>query len=359
MTGRSVTTTFASAETERSGTADLAGASSRVLLAALGKSDWEIDQVNAGTVLYYQSLGMVVCRRQFLDQQVGGSQMQRLRQLVRELPRFGRVHLVIPPWAAAIRYWWLLVLAGRFFGCRITVDLRHSMAELVLEDLPTGLLSVLRRCHHVLVDFEPLAARLERQHVRAITVCPKVAGEGVTGPKATRLQPHLLALLPTAANTDVLDHSLTYLHKAFSLVKMKYPRTLMTVLADSHTVRLLNRHNWPPGLKIVAADERTPMSDYLDQADVFVNALAVGNPVQPVLTAMQHELVVVSTAIGSIPSLIDDGRNGRLVSLSRPETMANAVIHLIEHPESVASMRQQAGATVTGSNRPGSHDLPE
>jgi len=49
--------------------------------------------------------------------------------------------------------------------------------------------------------------------------------------------------------------------------------------------------------------------------------------------AMAMEIPVVSTHVGSIPELIDDGVNGILVPEKNEEALANAIIKLIETPE--------------------------
>jgi len=49
--------------------------------------------------------------------------------------------------------------------------------------------------------------------------------------------------------------------------------------------------------------------------------------------AMAMELPVVSTFVGSIPELIDDGINGILVPEKDEEALANAIIRLLDHPD--------------------------
>ena len=49
--------------------------------------------------------------------------------------------------------------------------------------------------------------------------------------------------------------------------------------------------------------------------------------------AMAMEIPVVSTHVGSVPELIDDGCNGILVAEKNEEALANAIIKLIENPE--------------------------
>ena len=71
------------------------------------------------------------------------------------------------------------------------------------------------------------------------------------------------------------------------------------------------------------------LNRHYDQADVFVFAsLSEGSP-RVVLEAMAHSLPVVSTPVGSVPELIEDGDRGLLVPCGDPQAMARAVSRMI------------------------------
>ena len=55
--------------------------------------------------------------------------------------------------------------------------------------------------------------------------------------------------------------------------------------------------------------------------------------------AMAMEIPVVSTTIGSIPELIEDGKEGLLVPERNESALAQAIIKLIDNP----SLRQEMG----------------
>jgi len=67
--------------------------------------------------------------------------------------------------------------------------------------------------------------------------------------------------------------------------------------------------------------------------DVFINTTTIDNTPVSVIEAMALGLPVVSTNVGGIPYLIEDGENGLLVGSNDPESMAKAIESLIEDPE--------------------------
>lgn len=92
-------------------------------------------------------------------------------------------------------------------------------------------------------------------------------------------------------------------------------------LAQEHNLNVeftdvLSKHEW------------TKLSE---EADVFINTTNYDNVPISVLEAMALGLPVVSTNVGGIPFLIEDGVNGLLVPKGDVAAMAKAVVSLIEN----------------------------
>jgi glycosyltransferase involved in cell wall biosynthesis len=78
------------------------------------------------------------------------------------------------------------------------------------------------------------------------------------------------------------------------------------------------------------------------EADVFVlPSFHEGIP-HVILEAMANSMPIVSTTVGSIPEVITDGIEGILLAPGDPESLAQALQHLVSHPEIAARMGKAA-----------------
>jgi glycosyltransferase involved in cell wall biosynthesis len=83
---------------------------------------------------------------------------------------------------------------------------------------------------------------------------------------------------------------------------------------------------------------------WLSAADVFLNTTDVDNTPVSVLEAMAAGLCIVSTNVGGIPYLLEDGHDALLVPPRDPEAMAQAVRRIITEPGLAAALSQNARA---------------
>jgi glycosyltransferase involved in cell wall biosynthesis len=72
---------------------------------------------------------------------------------------------------------------------------------------------------------------------------------------------------------------------------------------------------------------------WLNRGDIFLNTTDVDNTPVSVLEAMACGMCVVSTDVGGLPYLLEDGRTALLVPPDDPIAMAGAVRRLLERPE--------------------------
>jgi glycosyltransferase involved in cell wall biosynthesis len=78
--------------------------------------------------------------------------------------------------------------------------------------------------------------------------------------------------------------------------------------------------------------------DYAKDFDIFINTTNVDNTPVSVMEAMALGLPVVSTNVGGIPFLLDDGIDALLVKPNRIEDFTKAVLQLLEHPDLAAQL---------------------
>src|SRR5690606_5008813 len=77
--------------------------------------------------------------------------------------------------------------------------------------------------------------------------------------------------------------------------------------------------------------------------DIFINTSDIDNTPVSVIEAMALGLPVVSTNIGGIPYLIEEGKTGLLVNPNDPEAMAKKIISLLNDTDLAARLAQHGG----------------
>jgi glycosyltransferase involved in cell wall biosynthesis len=137
---------------------------------------------------------------------------------------------------------------------------------------------------------------------------------------------------------------------AMPLVRQRFPRVRLLVAGEpmqrlAPLLRLVDRL----GLRdaIVLRSGFVPMRDvavYFCAADLVVLPYVTGSVSAILLTAYDYGRPVVTTAVGGLPELVDDGRTGFVVPPGRPAALADAVCRGLAEPQRLASMGQAARA---------------
>ena len=114
--------------------------------------------------------------------------------------------------------------------------------------------------------------------------------------------------------------------------------TLSAVRAEAKRFRVLDRIVFTGGVP------KSEVPQWLAASDIFLNTSTIDNAPVSVLEAMATGLPVVSTAVGGIPHLLENGRDGLLVPAGNAEAMAAAVKRLLTEPELAGQLSRNARA---------------
>jgi glycosyltransferase involved in cell wall biosynthesis len=85
-------------------------------------------------------------------------------------------------------------------------------------------------------------------------------------------------------------------------------------------------------ISLTGGVRKPDVARWISRGDIFVNTTNVDNTPVTMLEAMACGLCVVSTNVGGIPFLVDDGHDGLLVSADDPEAMTKAVRQILSDP---------------------------
>jgi glycosyltransferase involved in cell wall biosynthesis len=223
-------------------------------------------------------------------------------------------HLCAAPavWVAALR------------GKPAIVNYRGGEAERFLDRQSAWVLPTLRRARSLIVPSGFLRDVFGRHGVHA-EIVPNIVDLARFRPGAP--QPGRLHLLVARNLEDVYDVPTAL--RAFARVRAAHPHARLTVAGSGPRRADLERLAVELGIAGVVTFtgrvENERMGDLYRDADVLLNPALVDNMPNSLLEAMACGVPIVSTNVGGVPYLVEDGRTALLVAPGDPERMAEAV----------------------------------
>jgi glycosyltransferase involved in cell wall biosynthesis len=141
----------------------------------------------------------------------------------------------------------------------------------------------------------------------------------------------------TSAARLYVAKGLAYLLEAIVLVRRSHPATQFTVYGDGPLRSELLACADSLGLDghaifVGAYTERDELSRIMAQTDIFVLPSILEGQPQGIVEAMAYGCPIVTTSVGGIPEVIQDGINGLLCPPADPACLAENIERLIENP---------------------------
>lgn len=163
--------------------------------------------------------------------------------------------------------------------------------------------------------------------------------------KRSSLQPRLLWVRSLA---QIYNPKMAL--EVLKLVQEKYPSATLTMVGPPKDVSLEQVQTRARELEVeVTLTGQLSKQQWIalsESHDIFINTTDVDNTPVSVMEAMALGLPVVSTNVGGVPYLIEDGQDGLLVPPQDPKAMAQAVFQLLEDATLVESLTRNARTKV-------------
>lgn len=136
--------------------------------------------------------------------------------------------------------------------------------------------------------------------------------------------------------------------EVLKLVLKRYPEaTLCMVGPDkdgsmAQTINLAKAYGISNSLKIMGQMNKEDWHKLSEEYDIFISTTNFDNTPVSVIEAMALGLPVVSTDVGGMPYLIDNGIDGYLVEKNNPKMMANMIFNIIQSSEMTLKTTRKA-----------------
>jgi glycosyltransferase involved in cell wall biosynthesis len=188
--------------------------------------------------------------------------------------------------------------------------------------VPSGYLKAVFACHDIPSEVVPNIIDLDRFHP-------------ATQPR--RRSAHLVV----ARNLEPIYDNSTAI-RAFAAVCVHHPEARLTIAGTGPELAALQALAVDVGVaehvRFPGRLDRDAMAALYREADVVLNPSTVDNMPNSVLEALASAVPVVSTDVGGVPYIVQDGKTALLVPPGAPEAMAAATLRLLTNPELAASL---------------------
>lgn len=137
--------------------------------------------------------------------------------------------------------------------------------------------------------------------------------------------------------------------KVIEYLRVSFPDISLTMIgpdkgdgALQETLAEIERLGVQKNIKIIPGIPKKEVPERLSKFDVFINTTNADNTPVSVLEALACGLCVVSTNVGGIPYLLQDGVDALLVPPDDPQAMAESILHLLREPELAEHLSRNA-----------------
>ena len=228
---------------------------------------------------------------------------------------------------------------GRDIGDPQGLNKKHNFLRKLMSSFIQCYVSVSDDLHQWLINTVGVAEK------KALLIQNGINTEIFNVPKTKSEQ---LRFTIVARISPVKDHQ--NLLNAFTLLKERLPAEklpLLSIVGDGDQRDRLEQYCHEQGLDTVTfLGARDDIEQILSDTDVFVlSSIAEGIPMT-ILEAMSAKTPIVSTNVGGIPEVVENGKEGFLVDKSNAAALAQGLLHYIEQPELILEHGENARAKV-------------
>lgn len=137
--------------------------------------------------------------------------------------------------------------------------------------------------------------------------------------------------------------------RAFKRVKQQIPEATLKIVGDGPSRAKLEEMVKSEGIRdvtFVGRIDNTEIYYQLDQADIMLSSPTIDNMPVSILEAFNAGLLVISSNVGGVPYMIEDGVNGLLFSSDNDFVLSSKMLDSVINKEASTQMIEKAHASL-------------
>lgn len=222
---------------------------------------------------------------------------------------------------------------GHLRGCPVVVNYRGGEAARFLQKSHRQVAPTLRRASVLMVPSGFLAAVFAGHGFDYVIVPNVVNLERFAAAEPLQRQPARAPSVLVARHLEPIYDIGTALH-AFALLRAIHPLATMVVTGSgpehARLLQLADRLGIAAGVRFCGLLDHAAMAQCYRAADIVLNPSLADNMPNSMLEALASGVPVVSTNVGGVSYLVEDGRHALLVPPGAPQQMARAMRRVLE-----------------------------
>ncbi|RNE90222.1 glycosyltransferase [Marichromatium sp. AB31] len=232
------------------------------------------------------------------------------------------------------------LLIARVRGLPAVINYRGGEAQIFLRAQARWVVPLMRRAAAIAVPSGYLRAVFAPYGLEAEVVPNIVDLERFAARAAAARHPEVPHLVVTR-NLEAIYDNTTAL-RAFARIRARWPAARLTIAGTGPEAAALAAEARALGIAesvtFSGRLERAAMAALYAEADLMLNPSRVDNTPNSVLEAWASGVAVVSTRVGGLPYLVEDGVDAVLVAPGDPEALAEAACALLDDPPRRAAL---------------------
>lgn len=236
------------------------------------------------------------------------------------------------------------VKVGNKLGKRIVLTYHGGGGERFFDKHPRLVHRYLKKTDTNIVLSGFLAKTFEK-HQLSYTIIPNIIElDNARFRSRQPIQPHFICI---RAHEEL--YNIPCILRAFRKVQKEMPEASLTLVGDGALHESLVQQADSMDLKNIVFTGRVDNSlifEYLYLTDIMVSAPKVDNMPVSLIEAMNAGLLVISSRVGGVPYMIEDGVNGLLFESDNDVELAEKMLWAINHQSLSQTMVSKAKASV-------------
>jgi len=224
-------------------------------------------------------------------------------------------------------------------GVPVIVNYRGGEAEAFLAWQAAWVRPTLRHAAALIVPSGFLREVFRRIGIGAAIV-PNIVDLARFHPNNSRLRAH--HAIVTRNLEDIYDIPTAL--RAFAQLRRAHPDAILTVAGSGPRLRdlveLAQEIGIAPAVRFTGRLDNERIADLYREADLLLNPSTVDNMPISLLEALASGVAIVSTDVGGIPHMVENGKTALLVPPRDPAAMAAAALRVFAEPELAAALRE-------------------